>query len=399
MNLKILFLVFIILYYIYIIYKFNNRYDISGIDKTFLLNEEKKNYYITKFKIVKKYDLLYEYIISKFKEYIDDPKSNLRINLINNNISYSKEKTDKIISYTFQKINNNFNLSNEEIINDTIKNKNKIKFYISDQIIITCCSHLFYDGWNFIFNNLKVFLDNKKININLKKYKYFPIYNELMVAKSLPKLLKLYKQKINLNLDYDFKETDKYFYEKYILNNKIIKKLKNANNVNFNVVLASIIVNSIFYSTNVNSLNIGYIYALSNCNKFNNFSVLCINVNRISKNNFNDELNEYIKVINNKFKKAINLSKSIYSINNIYNNEFVVNNRFDVLISALPVSKDKNESINNIEVSEIDIIFPYCSSPIYIICLSNNNKNHIYNHIRTNDINMNKLKEYNNIFK
>ena len=86
-----------------------------------------------------------------------------------------------------------------------------------------------------------------------------------------------------------------------------------------------------------------------------------------------------------------------YSLTNIYNIKTSINKKIDVLISGIPTCKDNQINLDGIDVSYISGTMPYSTLPIYILHLSD--LNNVYNsfHIRTNDINVKKLNNFNSV--
>ena len=125
-------------------YFYFNKNKFIGQDKLLEYN----NYCISKWKLEEKDNNLYDYIIDKYRNEFDNPKSKFRLKVIDNRIfSYSNDTIDNIISYSFEKIISIDDLNNYQVIEKTLKkfNRNKLLFLIGNDGFIFCCSHLFID--------------------------------------------------------------------------------------------------------------------------------------------------------------------------------------------------------------------------------------------------------------
>ena len=92
---------------------------IMGQDRLMLVEKELeyKNYPIVKNRLEKPHPDLYNYFISKYKSYIDNPKSELRLMQIDNNrFGYIDSKTEEILNYTFIKIDSIDNVSKKDLV-------------------------------------------------------------------------------------------------------------------------------------------------------------------------------------------------------------------------------------------------------------------------------------------
>ena len=123
---------------------------ICGQDKLMNINPklEYANYPVVKFKLKENHNNLFNYMTKKFESLVDHPKSVFRRNLLNKKkFCYSKEPTEKIISYTFSKIESIYKTSKQDVVNLAMKNKNKLKFCVANDGYIVAFSHLFLDNW------------------------------------------------------------------------------------------------------------------------------------------------------------------------------------------------------------------------------------------------------------
>ena len=205
------------------------------------------NYPIVKIRLSKPHDNLYEFVVKETKPLLNDKKCIFRIKYINDDIySYSTESNEDIIKYMIKKIDNIDNIKKEDIVKLTMKNSNKVMFMVANNGLITCVSHLFYDGMS-IVNNLKYLYKDKP---SLKKYYYIPIYNEIFTIYSLCKSLNKIPKR---NLTYDYpQETSSYCnIVKTILPIKSIKQLKKnisddlKEKISFSIIISTIQVLSI----------------------------------------------------------------------------------------------------------------------------------------------------------
>ena len=149
MKLKFYQIILIIIIFLYsrtfYLFYFNDS-KILGQDKYFILDKkyEYSNYSTVTFKFEKKINNLLNILEDRFKPEINNYKSIFRLKLIDNeNYEYSKEATEKIFLYTFKKVKLNEEYNHEKIIKETIQNSNKVKYFIFEDKIVVCCSHLF----------------------------------------------------------------------------------------------------------------------------------------------------------------------------------------------------------------------------------------------------------------
>ena len=207
-----------LIYFIYInkityLFYFNKN-KLLGQDRQFILDKdiEYSNYPTAKYLLEKNHSNLYEFIRNKYKIELNNKKSNLRIYQSNKNkykFKYSNIDSDKILDCNLEKVEDITLINEREIINKTNSTKNKWRIVIANNGFIFTASHLFYDGIS-IHNIVNTLICNGK-KIKLLKYKYFPIFNELMILNNILKNMNLYKKllkKNNLSYDYDWRKDD-----------------------------------------------------------------------------------------------------------------------------------------------------------------------------------------------
>ena len=241
---------FIIILNVLKLFYFNESI-ICGQDK--LMNIKPKleyaNYPVVKFRLVSEHDNLFESMTKKFKSLIDNPKSIFRRNLLNSNeFYYSEESTEKIISYTFSKIESIDSMSKQDVVNLAINNKNKLKFCIANDGYIVAFSHLFLDGVT-SYNTTTCVTDNPN-PVKVKNYHYIPIYNEILVLYGIFRLIKMGIPKRHLSLDYPRDKSHYHNIVKTKIPVSLIKKLKNKSKISFSIVFSAIQTLAIFNSTN-----------------------------------------------------------------------------------------------------------------------------------------------------
>ena len=311
-------------------YFYFNKNKFIGQDKLLEYN----NYCISKWKLEEKDNNLYDYIIDKYRNEFDNPKSKFRLKVIDNRIfSYSNDTIDNIISYSFEKIISIDDLNNYQVIEKTLKkfNRNKLLFLIGNDGFIFCCSHLFIDWLS--NRNLCCIISDCNESFELPNINYLPIKNELITLYLSTKMLKFISKKRNLKFDYDWNfdiKKDKLKLVKNNINTNVIKKIKheieNETNkkISFVIVVSALQIYSIFESSNVKKLNFGIVYGFINNNRFNNFTVIIIEVKKDYdsieiKNNFKSVLKKLIIDIN----KKIEINK--YQLSLFYNiSEYLV---------------------------------------------------------------------------
>ena len=287
-----------------------------------------------------------------------------------------------------------------------MQNLNKLKFFIFEDKIVVCGSHLFFDGSS-MFNLTSKMFDHPE-EVKQKNFIYIPIYNEIKLMQTIPLAIEYLNNKRNLSYDYSwkkYKKTKCFF--KFNINIKILKKLKNKINnnllkndkISFSIILASLQSMIIFNSTKKDKLNIIITTAFENKSRFNNFSALPILINRpenlsdININNFLIIFYDMIFKLNEKTNKSKNLLISFYSISNIYNFNFTHFKNIDVVISSIPIMNTKNKlSINNVNLINTNVFFHGHTMPIYIMNLSLIEHINSMIHIRTDDVDINKIK-------
>ncbi len=353
------------------------------------------------------YNLL-KILEDRFKPEINNCKSIFRLKLIDNeNYEYSKEATEKIFLYTFKKVKLNEEYNHEKIIKETMQNSNKVKYFIFEDKIVVCCSHLFFDG-SAMFNLTSKMFDYPE-EVKQKNFIYIPIYNEIKLIQTIPLTFKYLNKKSNLSYDYSWKKYKKTkSFIKFNINIKLLKKLKNKINnnllkndkISFPIILASLQTMIIFNSTKKDKLNIGITVAFSNKCRFNNFSALPVIINRpknwnnINIKNFMILFYEIIFKLNEKVNKFKNILSLIYSITNIYNFKFGLNKNIDVLISSIPMCTKNKLSINNVNLKNTIGFLHGHTMPIYIMNLSQLGHVNSMIHIRTDDVDINKIKYF-----
>jgi hypothetical protein len=371
---------------------------ICGQDKLMNINSklEYANYPVVKFKLKENHNNLFDYMTKKFESLIDHPKSVFRRNLLNKKkFCYSTEPTEKIISYTFSKIESIDKTSKQDVVNLAMNNKNKLKFCIANDGYIVAFSHLFLDGVTSY--NTTTYITDDPNPVEVKNYHYIPIYNEILILYGLLKLIKMGIPKRHLSLDYP---RDKSHYHN-ILKTKIplsiIKKLKNKSKISFSIVFSAIQTLAIFNSTIKDKISVGVVIAFNNKNRFNNFTAIALEIERPKNIVFTENnIIDFIINFNNKIKERLYMIYLFYSITNIYNLNFSVNKTIDVLISGLPMCLKQQHSIDNIEISDVFGTMPYHTCPVYIFHLSDTKYIYTSQHFRTNDIDKLKLEKFNN---
>ena len=416
MKIKFYYIILIIIIFLYsrTIYLFYfNDSRILGQDRFFIEDELDENncygnYPLIEYEFEKEIDNLEEIIINKLAKNLNNKKSLIRKKLIDDKTyEYSIESIEKIISYTLKKINSKESYNYDKIIKETSQNPNKFKIFINKKKIYFSGSHLFYDGAS-IFNNINLMFDYSE-KINVKKFKYIPIYNEIKLIQTIPNLLKLFNSKKNLSYDYHY---NKYRKPKEIVNFNIdikaLKKIKNKINnnllkndkISFPVILATLQIIILFNSTKKNKLNIGITVAFANKGRSNNFSALPIlidkpkNVNNLNDSNFMIIFYEIIFKLNDKINEYKNLLLTIYSVTNIYNFNFSTNKKLDILISSIPITIKTKLTINKVNIKNINAVMFGHTMPIYILNLSTTDCIYSNIHIRTDEVDINKIKYF-----
>ena len=373
-------------------------------------------YPIVKIKLATKCNNSYNYIINKYKSLIDKKNSLFRRNQTGlYNFGYSKDNSKNIISYTFKKVKSIESMKANDIITKTIKNPNKIKFFIANNGFIICASHLLHDGIS-LMNTILHLEENRNSLLKLPTFYYIPFFNEIktffyIIMSLLKGLPKKY-----LKLDYPPRQSHTCNIIRSKISLNLIKKLKNKisvwnkSTINFSSVFSLIQAMSIFYSSNKEMVTIGIVVGLSNKNRFNNFTAIPITLNRpklLKGNKINSiELKkfEFYKCykelyidFKNKFESNKFYVDLLYSLTNIYDFTLPINKTMiDILISGIPTNNNSQSKLNGIEISKFSGYNFYHSTPIYILYLSDQNNVFTTIHSRTNDVNIIKLKEFNN---
>ena len=304
-------------------------YKISGFDRNWITEKKNEftNYTITYYTISNKHKNLYNYVIQCYRPHIEKKTSCFRLKLVNNNYySYSEEKTEDIIKYTFEKSDNN-SKKHIDIIKDTMKNRNKIKFYISGKNIIICCSHLFFDGIK-IYNISRMMISGDIIKpFSLPKYTYIPVINEIISLASLPKAIEVKNMKNSLAFDYERNlECRKIIKHKMDVN--LVKRIKSElENIPFSVVFAAIQCYSMFYSSVKSFFIVGIVIAFNNPKNFNNTVYVPLKIKRpinFSNNRCIHNLKNIINQIDNNCKIYKGIISLLYSYFNIYDIETIL---------------------------------------------------------------------------
>lgn len=386
----------ILLWYLINLYFFYVKTDfVIGQDYQMVVSpdEEHTNYPIVYFDFKNNIKDIYEIIINKTKKNLTKRNHPLRLSINNNQskFEYLNSTSQEIIDYTFCKIKDKNELSEEEIINQTSENPNKVKFFIHDKGYIVSFSHLFYDGIN-AFKVSQDYCDNYD-KISLPFFTYIPIYFEYLLIKSGMKYL---FNPIHKNLSYDSKLSRNVHYE---VDLNQFKKLKNKMNkkVNFSFLLISLQLYSIFNAAdnNLNKLTIGIVMAFSNKTRRNNFTALPVVINKPESDL---DIMSYIKNILNQIETQYHENNhyitSFYTFTNIYDLNVKVNSFIDFLVSGFPMCKNNNFCIDSVELESTKTIFRNTSMPIYMYHMSDLNKIYISYNIKTNEIDTKKVKDY-----
>lgn len=389
------------------LYYFNNS-RIIGQDRLFVMSEELEftNYPMVVFNLEKEHDNLYDYFTDRYRPYINDKKSRMRLQLVNNNYyTYSTESTDEIMKYTFEKIDTVKDVDKTYIAKSTTKNSNKIKFLIANDGFIVSMSHLIHDGIS-TFNSIIKIMDINK-QLKLPYYQYVPIYNETIMIKNIFKSFSFLNLKKNLSYDYPWKKSSNCKLVKSTTNVKIIKKLKkyiseSYDHISFPVIFSAIQCLSIFNSTKKNCLTIAIVVGFKNDTRFNNFTALPVVIDRpdnwesLNSENFKNIAVDFINKLNKKIEENKHMVPTIYSLTNIYDITIQVNNYIDILFSGIPMCINHQQSIDGININKVSGTMPYHNMPIYVLYLSDFNNVHTTTHIRTNDVDISSLVEFNN---
>jgi hypothetical protein len=346
---------------------------------------------------------LYEIAKEKYRKCIDDPKSAFRRKIVNNNtFTYLTDTTDNIISYTFD-YKHDFikNFNKKEVVNNAMKNSNKTYWLFGKDGYIVCFSHTLLDG--ITSYNITTILADKQEPIILPRFYYIPIYNELLTIYGLVLLSFQGLPKLNLSYDYHSRKTDYCKIVKAKIPISFVKKYKKnvsselGEQVSFPIVFCAMQSLSIFYSSKKEFLNVGVVVAFNNKNRFNNFTAIQIKLKRPSdidnlETNFEDICKEMIKNVQKKAKENYFKLQLFYSITNIYNSTISLNKTIDILISGIPMCKKQQHTFKGIVVGDVWGSLPYHSMPVYQFYLSDMNYSYLTTHIRTNDIDCEKLR-------
>jgi len=218
----LIFIIFLFFYIKLIINFYFNKTKILGQDKMFVLSDgdEWTNYPIVYFKYED--DIDKQEIYKKIKKSLKaDPKHMFKNKLLNKNrIVKIDENYDSLIKNTVILTDKNFDeFSEKEIINLAMRNDNKMIIILNNTGYLTCFSHLFLDGIR--FHKINKYVADFYEEVKLPKFYYIPIYNELIILRSLynylnnPMTRNLKYQDISKDLHFTFclkkfKETKKH---------------------------------------------------------------------------------------------------------------------------------------------------------------------------------------------
>ena len=352
---------FIIIFFTKNFSKFNMnlKKKFLGQDMRILRDYYKKyssTYIISKYKFKNKINFE-SIIIPKLTKILNNKKNIIRIRINEDNITYSKMETNKLVNLSIQKVDE---INNEEILLNTINYGLQLKFFYSDDFVICCYNHVLFDGLS-IMKMLNNFFDHDISNMKIKTIKYVPIKTELSVISSIPSLTKLILQKnhFNKNIHSIIPPTINF--------NKDLNEIKNfknrlstdKNKINFNSCIISMVCKSIFKASNKNKIQIGLIVGFNSKKRFNNYGFIIFSLNR----NIIDKSNEEVcKIVDLNIKKNINMAYATYILTNIYDKFNNINRNVDILFSGLTLN---NPSINNVQLDSVNIINPNPNIPMY----------------------------------
>ena len=391
MILIIITFIILLWYFLNLIFFYFKTDYVLGQDNQMVLDQkdEYRNYPIVYFDFEKEVDNIYETIINKCKKQINDYTHPLRMTINKNQTKYQKieDTSDKIVSYTFCKIKSRNELSEKEIIKQTINNPNKVKFFIYDTGYLVCFSHLFYDGMN-AFKVSQSYCDNYD-EIKLPFFTYIPIYFDYLLLKSGIKYL---LNPINKHLNYNSTLSKNVHFKMDLLQ---FKKLKNNLECNFSFLLIAFQLYLIFNSSkeDFDTLTIGIVMAFSNKTRRNNFTALPIKIvkPKLKNNNLLDYVKNILNQLEKKSKDNYHYIQSIYTFTNIYDFNFAVNSCIDLLVSGFPMCKKNDFCINNVKLVNTETIFRHTSMPLYIYHMSTLDDIFLSYNIKTKQIDEQKI--------
>lgn len=392
----IIILIILILWYLVNLFFFYNKTNfILGQDyqmRMEKIEDEKTNYPIVYFDFKEEIKDLYDILRKKCKNSLIRKNHPLRMSTNENQtrFEYLDLPNNEIVDFTFCKIKNKNDISENQIIEQTIKNPNKVKFFVHDKGYIVSFSHLLYDGIN-AFQVSQSYCDNYD-KIKLPFFTYIPIYFEYLIMKSG---LKYLLNPIVKNLTYDF-NLSKNMHLKINLND--FKKLKNSfkNKVNFSFLLISIQLYAIFNSLDEskNKLTVGIVMAFSNKTRRNNFTALPVVITKPAKDlNIIDYISNILNQIEYQYNKNSHYITSIYTFTNVYDAGLKVNSYVDLLVSGFPMCKTNQFSINNIGLKDTKTIFRHTSMPLYLYHMSDLNNIYLSYNIKTKEIDICKMEK------
>ena len=271
-------------------------------------------------------------------------------------------------------------------------------YRIYKNVIYMAGTHVFFDGIQFS-KCIQYITDKDFFDLNLiPDFKYYPIISELSI---LPTLFKMILNIPKRNLSYDVSwKTNRipHCIKKYNLELSNIMLFKRYletwmnHKIAFSTIMSILSTLFILEYTEKNKITIGQVLAFNNPNRFNNFAVCIININRsINWNTMNN-----IEKIQNIAKQVIysleqygkTQSMMIYLMTNIYECNFYANNYLDCLISGFP-SRFPIVYNEKPAISTGGELFG-TSMPMYINYGSSNDKMRIFINSRSYDI---KLKD------
>ena len=293
-------------------------------------------------------------------------------------------------------------------------NPNKIKLTIANNGFIVTVSHLAHNTVG-VFNNIlcPIF---RLPRIKLLDYKYIPLYNEAImvnsVAHSLLHLSSTLKLKRYIK---DASPWDSGFNNSTIITTTVdvsmvknVKQQLKQNNINmpFPMVFSAIQTLGLLYSSNLKKLTIGTVIGFETTSRINNFTSLpCFveNPMKITAKTFSQALSTMLLKLHRQLQHSSHLVQALYSLTNIYNINTYLNDRLDCLFSGIPMmtsAQSAQEISNKLQMDGIDIsnvrgTLPCHSNPIYVMFMSDLCNVYTTQHIRTNEINTAKLKQFN----
>lgn len=381
---KFIFLILIIFYSIYQSINFysNPNKKFKGQDK-FMNSKWDYSYIMSLFSLSSECINLDKQIINYIEKKYENPKSIFRIKKNNNNYYYSDTSINEIIK---QCIIPKKTLNFYEIYEETKEKQLEWCYYYSRNKFIFVANHTLFDGVSAINNSFDIFKNFKKFEPKLNG-NYIPIIDELKILKSIPKLINIPKKR-NINNYIDYKIPLNEYKPKIIfksLNVSRIKFLKSKYKINFIDVLVSNICLTIFNSSNKNKnkLNICITVAFDSKYRFNNVGVILL---QIKKQNTIEEL---LLEVHKQIQNNKNMASCTYKLSNIYNYSSNTNS-IDIIISSIYISKDKDLYLqSNEKIISCNTVFMFSIAPVFITCITINDKIDLTYCIRSNEIKLN----------